>query len=124
MNALLAPQPWTDGALCAQVGGDAWFPEKGGSVREPKRICSRCPVQAECLQYAMDEDIRFGVWGGLSERERRALRKRRLPGRPQGTRQDIKHGTEAGYKAHRRRGEDACAACLDGNRLGIKVGAA
>lgn len=68
------PQPWMASALCAQVDPDAWYPEKGGSIREAKRICGLCPVKAECLEYALDLDDRFGVYGGLSERERRRIR--------------------------------------------------
>jgi WhiB family redox-sensing transcriptional regulator len=68
-------QDWRERALCAQTDPEAFFPEKGGSTREGKLICSRCEVRADCLQYAMDHDERFGIWGGLSERERRRLRR-------------------------------------------------
>ena len=67
---------WQERALCAQTDPEAFFPEKGGSTREAKRICSGCEVRAECLEYALQNDERFGIWGGLSERERRKLRKR------------------------------------------------
>jgi WhiB family redox-sensing transcriptional regulator len=67
---------WTERALCAQTDPEAFFPEKGGSTREAKRICSGCEVRAECLEFALHNDERFGIWGGLSERERRRLRKR------------------------------------------------
>ena len=66
---------WQAEALCAQTDPEAFFPEKGGSTRDAKRVCVVCPVREECLQYAMDNDERFGIWGGLSERERRRLRK-------------------------------------------------
>lgn len=62
---------WQERALCAQTDPEAFFPEKGGSTREAKRICNRCEVKAECLEYALGHDERFGIWGGLSERERR-----------------------------------------------------
>src|SRR5437899_1112648 len=65
--------PWQEEALCAQTYPEAFFPEKGGSTREAKRVCSRCDVRAECLEYALGHDERFGMWGGLSERERRRL---------------------------------------------------
>ena len=55
---------------------EAFFPEKGGSTREAKRVCLSCEVRAECLEYALGNDERFGIWGGLSERERRKLKKR------------------------------------------------
>ncbi len=68
-------ESWQDRALCAQTDPEAFFPEKGGSTREAKRICTGCEVKAECLDYALANDERFGIWGGLSERERRRLKK-------------------------------------------------
>lgn len=69
-------QDWQEQALCAQTDPEAFFPEKGGSTREAKRICQACGVRDECLEYALAHDERFGIWGGLSERERRRLKKR------------------------------------------------
>lgn len=77
-----APSPWSDlaadewrqDALCAETDPEAFFPEKGGSTREAKRVCSGCSVRVECLESALTNDERFGIWGGLSERERRRLR--------------------------------------------------
>ncbi|WP_189314961.1 WhiB family transcriptional regulator [Streptomyces brasiliensis] len=66
---------WQEGALCAQTGADFFFPEPGSSVREAKRICGLCPIRSACLEFALDNDERFGVWGGLSEKERLALRR-------------------------------------------------
>ncbi len=70
------PPEWQERALCAQTDPEAFFPEKGGSTREAKRICSGCEVRDECLEYALEKDERFGIWGGMSERERRRLRRR------------------------------------------------
>ena len=67
---------WQERALCAQTDPEAFFPEKGGSTREAKRVCLTCDVRSECLEYALEHDERFGIWGGLSERERRKLKKR------------------------------------------------
>jgi WhiB family redox-sensing transcriptional regulator len=67
---------WQAEALCAQTDPEAFFPEKGGSTRDAKRICAGCDVKAQCLDYALENDERFGIWGGLSERERRKLKKR------------------------------------------------
>ena len=67
---------WQERALCAQTDPEAFFPEKGGSTREAKKVCTRCEVRGECLEYALANDERFGIWGGLSERERRKLKKR------------------------------------------------
>ncbi|MCX2733902.1 WhiB family transcriptional regulator [Saccharopolyspora sp. NFXS83] len=68
-------QEWQERALCAQTDPEAFFPEKGGSTREAKRICAGCEVRPECLEYALEHDERFGIWGGLSERERRRLKR-------------------------------------------------
>jgi WhiB family redox-sensing transcriptional regulator len=70
------PLAWQADSLCAQTDPEAFFPEKGGSTRDAKRICTSCEVKAQCLDYALQNDERFGIWGGLSERERRKLRKR------------------------------------------------
>ena len=67
---------WQERALCAQTDPEAFFPEKGGSTREAKKVCLGCEVRGECLEYALAHDERFGIWGGLSERERRKLKKR------------------------------------------------
>lgn len=67
---------WQERALCAQTDPEAFFPEKGGSTREAKRVCLSCDVRGDCLEYALSNDERFGIWGGLSERERRRLKKR------------------------------------------------
>src|SRR5699024_4812944 len=67
---------WQERSLCAQTDPEAFFPEKGGSTREAKKVCTGCEVRQECLEYALEHDERFGIWGGLSERERRKLKKR------------------------------------------------
>jgi WhiB family redox-sensing transcriptional regulator len=69
-------EEWQERALCAQTDPEAFFPDKGGSTREAKRICQGCEVRSECLEFALAHDERFGIWGGLSERERRKLKKR------------------------------------------------
>ena len=66
-------QPWADQALCAQTDPDAFFPEMGASPREAKKICTGCDVRGECLEYALVHDEQFGIWGGLTVRERRKL---------------------------------------------------
>jgi WhiB family redox-sensing transcriptional regulator len=67
---------WQTDALCAQTDPEAFFPEKGGSTRDAKKVCAACNVRSQCLEYALSNDERFGIWGGLSERDRRRLRKR------------------------------------------------
>jgi WhiB family redox-sensing transcriptional regulator len=66
---------WRDRGLCAQTDPDSFFPEKGESTREAKKICLGCEVRSECLAYALLHDERFGIWGGLSEPQRRKLKK-------------------------------------------------
>ena len=66
---------WQERALCAPTDPVAFFPEKGGSTREAKRVCLSCDVRSDCREYALANVERFGIWGGLSERERRRLKK-------------------------------------------------
>ena len=77
---LLEDQPedagWQERGLCAQTDPEAFFPEKGGSTREAKKVCLTWDVRQDCLEYALEHDERFGIWGGLSERERRKLKKK------------------------------------------------
>lgn len=75
LPSLSDPKAWMLDALCAQTDPEAYFPEKGGSSREAKAMCRTCEVSAECLDYALANDERHGIWGGLSERERRQLKK-------------------------------------------------
>jgi len=77
-RAAVLPPEWHDRALCAETDPEAFFPEKGGSTREAKQVCRGCEVSAECLEYALERDERFGIWGGLSERERRRLKREPL----------------------------------------------
>jgi WhiB family transcriptional regulator, redox-sensing transcriptional regulator len=68
---------WQRRAACRDLETDRFYPEKGANehtTAAAKRICAGCPVTAECLAYALERDERFGIWGGLSERERRRLR--------------------------------------------------
>jgi WhiB family redox-sensing transcriptional regulator len=99
------PLAWQDQGLCAEIGGDElWFPEKGGSTAAAKRVCRSCPVRSECLEYALANDERFGIWGGLSERERRRVKR----GAPvlRRCRKDLHDMTEANRTA-----DGKCQAC-------------
>ena len=66
---------WRDSALCAQTDPEEFFPDKGGGTRQAKHVCAACTVRTECLEYALAHDERFGIWGGMSERERRRYQK-------------------------------------------------
>lgn len=68
-------EPWMEEGICGQTDPEAFFPEKGGSTAEAKRVCMGCPVRDTCLQYALQHGERFGIWGGKSERDRRKIQK-------------------------------------------------
>ena len=66
---------WREYSACSETDPESFFPEKGGSTREAKKVCRGCFVRDECLADALEHDERFGIWGGLSERERRRLKR-------------------------------------------------
>jgi WhiB family redox-sensing transcriptional regulator len=68
---------WRGMGNCIGVDPELFFPERGVSTSEPKKVCAGCVVKAECLEYALEAGEKFGVWGGLSERERRRIRQQR-----------------------------------------------
>ena len=68
---------WTEEANCKGADADLFFPERGASTRKAKAICRACTVQGECLEYAVQNSEKFGIWGGLSERERRRVKRQR-----------------------------------------------
>src|ERR1700693_3743268 len=68
---------WKSQANCMGVDPDLFFPERGMSTREAKSVCRGCLVREDCLEYALANGEKFGIWGGLSERERRKIRRRR-----------------------------------------------
>ncbi len=66
---------WQDEANCLGVDPNLFFPERGASTREAKEVCRGCVAREDCLEYALESGEKFGIWGGLSERERRRLRR-------------------------------------------------
>ena len=82
---LPSPPQWTELAECQYTDPEIFYPEEGGSARiryaAAKKTCRDCGVRAECLEYALANDERYGVWGGLSERERRRLQGQRKEAR-------------------------------------------
>jgi WhiB family redox-sensing transcriptional regulator len=68
---------WQARSNCMGVDPDLFFPERGASTREAKEVCRGCVVREDCLEYALDNGEKFGIWGGMSERERRRLRRAR-----------------------------------------------
>jgi WhiB family redox-sensing transcriptional regulator len=69
------PGPWAGAAACSGVNPDLFFPDRGGDTTEAKKVCAVCPVRRECLDYALEAGEVHGVWGGLSERQRRRVRR-------------------------------------------------
>jgi WhiB family redox-sensing transcriptional regulator len=76
LKAIGPRRAWQAQALCAKMADSdqAFFPIPGGTARPAKSVCRECPVRAQCLEFALDTNEKYGVWGGLSERERKALR--------------------------------------------------
>ncbi len=72
---------WQDFANCLGVDPDLFFPERGASTREAKEVCQGCVVREDCLEYALQNGEKVGIWGGRSERERRRIRRQRAPAR-------------------------------------------
>jgi len=69
-------QEWMASGLCGQIGIPDRFYPSGGDTREVQKICEACPVRTECLQWALDNDERFGIWGGVGEKARRRMKRR------------------------------------------------
>jgi WhiB family redox-sensing transcriptional regulator len=72
------PRAWQARANCMGVDPELFFPERGSSTREAKEVCRGCVVRVECLEFAIANSEKFGIWGGMSERERRRVRRARL----------------------------------------------
>lgn len=91
----------------------------GSALHITREPCTGCDVRAECLTYALNHNEPFGVWGGLSERERHRMnRARRAPRQSRPPTAGPKCGTPNGIKSHARRGERACDTCLHAARGG------
>jgi len=69
------PDRWQVHAACRGMDPDLWFPQRGTSQAEAKAVCAICPVRSECLEYAIANRERYGIFGGLNEGERRGLRR-------------------------------------------------
>ena len=104
-----ADETWRDEAACFKLG-DHWFSDdddKHSEARFAVRTCQSCPVQAECLQYALDAREPFGIWGGKTHTQRARMLRRdtTLPG--------VVHavGSEVEYKRHLAQATTPCVAC-------------
>lgn len=96
-------ESWREDALCAQTDPEAFFPEKGDENTTAKRVCGRCTVRSQCLACALDGDERFGVWGGLTTRERNRIKKS-LP---------VEQRPNTRVDAHKQKRDEAIVAMAD-----------
>ncbi len=71
------PMGWQKKANCRGVNPNLFYPERGVSTSEAKAVCAGCQVKEECLEFAVQRGEKFGIWGGMSERERRKIRRAR-----------------------------------------------
>ncbi|GAB2964201.1 WhiB family transcriptional regulator [Saccharothrix stipae] len=68
------PPDWHADGLCNQTDPDAFYPDQAGdSAPAARRVCATCPVQPTCLEDALDREGEYGVWGGMTARQRRNL---------------------------------------------------
>ena len=107
---------WMDDGACRGEDPNWWHPPRGGNTDtlKAKAICADCPVRDACLQWAIDNGERLGIWGGVSIAQHRRGRQSDDPTRrPVYVLGQIAHGTLAGYSAERRRGLPTCQACRD-----------
>lgn len=115
-----------------------FYPSVGASVKAAKEVCNGrkpsrddhgvapCPVRQQCLEYALQlPGPSFGIWGGKTERERRAIKREALTSTAVTIRTTAKrpvyHGTDAGYEYHRRRGTTPCQACKEAHSKAVQV---
>lgn len=107
---------WMVDANCLCLDTDLFFPARGQDTRFAKSICRACDVQVECLAYALNNGEHHGIWGGMSERDRRRIRRTRAvnatgPIPPPSELQRHEHGSDYGYQRHRHFGTEPCAEC-------------
>ena len=112
---------WMSRGLCAEEASsdqsiaEMFFPDPGGfrDAADARAICRRCEVQVDCLRFAMEQAVE-GIWGGTTAKQRQEMRRNAgATLRPGNTAKPINHGTEAGARQHRRRGEKPCELCRD-----------
>lgn len=111
---------WHQRAACRGTGTAIFYPERGSNTTASSAIvhglCDGCSVRSECQTAGIEDD--YGMWGGLTPRERQQQR-----GRRQGQRRvDVAVcGTDAGYRAHYRRDEDACRHCQWAHAEAVRI---
>ena len=87
---------WRNDALCRGFPAEWWFPEQGVQFRSALFVCSRCPSRDPCLQFALDESITHGIWGGLTEAGRRKHKRKNMAGRNRPTQEQSRPAADTG----------------------------
>lgn len=111
---------WMADANCRGLDPRRFFPERNEDLSFARQVCRACDVQAECLAYALNNGERNGIWGGMNERDRRRIRRRRAAIATGPVRRSApveEHGSEAGYAQHTRAGTPPCLACLSAHAV-------
>ena len=88
---------WRERAACCGTALDLFYPERGQSAGPARQVCAMCPVRKPCLEYALSNQITHGIWGGLTERERRPLQSRLVQAARRDRDQAIVAADAAGY---------------------------
>ena len=88
---------WRELAACRGTGLKVFFPERGETATPARQVCAACPVRQPCLDYAISHGIVHGIWGGLAERDRRALRTRHVSAARRERDEAIAAAAAAGY---------------------------
>jgi len=70
-----ADTPWADFGRCVGVDPDVFFPARGHDPAPAKALCRQCPVRPQCLEWALGTNQKHGIWGGMTEGQRRRLRR-------------------------------------------------
>jgi WhiB family redox-sensing transcriptional regulator len=105
------------GRNCRGMDPAVFFADNGATNAIAKRVCVGCPVQNECLEYAVADPSLHGMWGGASYMERRVIRKKRgNVSRMARVKNPAKCGSTSGYNRHRLNGEEPCQSCLEARR--------
>lgn len=114
---------WYEDAACADMDTEAFHDSSPDAVAAAKAVCADCPAIAQCRDLAVTDPQLFGVWGGQTEKERAVARRQGAPVKRRARREHARGrqglqpcGTPAGYRRHRRAGEDACDACKAAHR--------
>lgn len=112
--SLSTPLGWQFKSACTSADPEIFFayPSETEQVEQAKAICASCPVQAQCLAYALDTAQEYGTWGGMTEWERKAAGIGRRRPHNALTYEELRHGDAQSVQWERRHGRQLCGPCL------------